>query len=206
MAYSTTSAGFVSTSPSRPRPRPTVPLLPPAIFATLVFVITELMFFLALLSAYFVVKSRAFSTWLPPEDVRLPVAVTFVNTLILIGSGLSLIAAERLYRQQETRDRAFRLYTQAMVMGAVFVGVQGYEWIKLISLGFTIGAGLFSATFFLLIGSHGVHALGALIVMASFWPKIKNQTMTLDQLRAMGIFWFFVVAVWPVLFSTVYFY
>jgi heme/copper-type cytochrome/quinol oxidase subunit 3 len=90
-------------------------------------------------------------------------------------------------------------------MGALFVAVQGYEWIKLINLGFTISAGLFSATFFLLIGSHGVHAIGALLVMAVLWPKIKRQSATLAQLRAMAIFWLFVVAVWPVLFSTVYF-
>ncbi len=205
MTLIATPARLVPPALRVPGARRAAPLLPPEVFATLVLVITELMFFLALLSAYFVVKSRAFSLWVPPEDVRLPVVVTAVNTLILLGSGLSLIASERRYRDPKTRERAAQLYTQAMLMGALFVAVQGYEWIKLINLGFTISAGLFSATFFLLIGSHGAHAIGALLVMAALWPKIKRQTATLAQLRAMAIFWLFVVAVWPVLFGTVYF-
>jgi heme/copper-type cytochrome/quinol oxidase subunit 3 len=163
------------------------------------------MFFLSLLSAYFVVKSRAFSTWVPPEDVRLPVLITAVNTAILIASGLSLVAAERLYGSRETKPKAVKLYQQALLLGVVFLAVQGYEWLRLISLGFTIDAGLFSATFFLLIGSHAAHAAAALLVMAFLWPKLRRHALTLDQLRAMTVFWLFVVGVWPILFGTVYF-
>ena len=177
----------------------------PAVFATIIFVITELMFFMALLSAYHVVKSRAFIDWSPPNDVRLPVLVTAVNTLILMTSGFLLLAAERSYRNVVTRPKAISLYLQAMILGTCFVAVQGYEWVKLTQLGFTMSAGLFSATFFLLIGSHGAHALGALLVMLALWPSMKSQRLTLERLRAMTVFWFFVVGVWPILFGTVYF-
>jgi len=196
--------GFVPTAKPE-APRTTKPVMAPAVFGTIVFVITELMFFMALLSAYHVVKSRAFVDWSAPNDVRLPVLVTSINTLILMASGILLLNAEKSYRHRETQAKAASAYLQALVLGAVFVGVQGYEWMKLIQLGFTISAGLFSATFFLLIGSHAFHAVGALLVMAALWPSVKSGRITLDRLRAMTIFWFFIVGVWPILFGTVYF-
>lgn len=180
--------------------------VPSSVLGTMIFVATETMFFMALMSAYFVIRSRAITPWSPPELIRLPVLATAANTLVLMVSGVLMILAESNYRQPgKKRSLGATLYTQSMVLGALFVGIQGYEWINLIRYGMTIQSGLFGATFFLLIGSHGLHALSAILVMVSLWSKVSHHTLKPDQLRAMTIFWLFIVGIWPILYGVVYF-
>src|SRR4051812_41383193 len=97
------------------------------------------------------------------------------------------------------------LLSQAILLGSFFVIFQGYEWVHLIRYGLSMTSGIFGATFFLLIGSHGLHALIAVIAMALVYWKLVKGSLTADGLRAMSIFWLFVVGIWPVLYGLVYF-
>jgi heme/copper-type cytochrome/quinol oxidase subunit 3 len=171
----------------------------------LIFVACEVMFFLALFSAYFVSKSKVGATWSPPGDIRLPVLATGFNTLVLLVSGFLLSAAVKAYGEASTRSKAFTLFLQAVLLGAFFVAFQGYEWVNLLRYGMTIGSGLFAATFYLIIGSHAVHACGAILAMLFMLPKVKKQSATVDGMKAMQIFWLFVVGIWPILYGLVYF-
>lgn len=176
-----------------------------AVLGILIFVACEVMFFLALFSAYFVSKSKSMGSWSPPADIRLPVLATGFNTLVLILSGLVMVSAVRTYATPETRPKAFGLYAQAVLMGAFFLAFQGYEWVRLLDYGMTLGSGLFAATFYLIIGSHAFHVLGGVLAMVRLLPAVKRGTITVDGLKAMQIFWLFVVGIWPILFGLVYF-
>src|SRR5205085_2530251 len=48
-------------------------------------------------------------------------------------------------------------------LGALFLAVQGYEWIRLIGFGLSLASGVYGTTFFALIGLHGLHVLAALV-------------------------------------------
>lgn len=198
------SAPSFAAAPSRRSGRPPS-LVPSEVLGMILFVLTEVMFFMALISAFLVIRSQVMGTWAPPGELRLPVLATAFNTAVLLASGVLMALATRAYANPEAKAKAKTLFTQAILFGAFFVAFQGYEWVKLINYGMTMTSSMFGATFFLLIGSHGLHALLAVLAMGwMFWKMVKG-TLTVDQLRSMLVFWLFVVGVWPVLYGLVYF-
>src|SRR5919202_3759355 len=90
---------------------------------------------------------------------RLPVEVTGVNTLILLYSAATMRLANRAIRLGQQQTLA-RMLLDTAVLGVVFLTVQGYEWIKLIGYGLTLSSGVYGATFYTLIGCHGLHVFG----------------------------------------------
>lgn len=181
-------------------------LIPNAQLGMLLFVATEVMFFVALISAYLVIKATSGIRWVPPPDVTLPVEATAVNTVILLMSGVFFFFAGRSYASRDVSDRqkAKGYLTTAILMGTTFVVIQGFEWSQLLAHGLTITSGTFGACFFLLIGSHGLHAFVAVIALLFTLRRLHQGVLTLDQLRSMQIFWTFIVGVWPFLYVLVY--
>src|ERR671932_1127875 len=93
---------------------------------------------------------------------RLPVEVTGINTLILLYSAVTMRLASRAIRLGQQQKLA-RMLLYTAVLGAIFLSVQGYEWVKLIRYGLTLSSGVYGATFYTLIGLHGLHVAGALV-------------------------------------------
>jgi heme/copper-type cytochrome/quinol oxidase subunit 3 len=186
-------------------PRGRQPLIPSAVIATLVLILTEVMYFCALISAFNVIRAQLFGNWAPPGDVRLPVAATAFNTALLLASGVTVWLSARAYKYPEGRTKAQLLLLVTITLGACFVGFQGYEWVKLVQYGMTMRSGIFGATFFMIIGSHGIHVLAAVLVMAFLYMRMLQGRLSLGALQAMQVFWLFVVGVWPILYRLVYF-
>ena len=173
--------------------------------ALLFFMGAEVMFFAALVSALFVLRV-GMAVWPPPLQPRLPIAVTTVNTLVLIGSSVSMAAALRALHRRDRR-RLVRLLATTAVLGALFLVVQGYEWIQLIGYGLTLSSSVYGATFYSLIGLHGLHVLGALVWVVATTLLAARRRFTdgrITPVQACAMYWHFVVGVWPVLFVAVY--
>ena len=204
-----TAAPILKVRASRAPRAPRAPAVPNAVLATLIFVATEAMYFASLLSAYMVIRSHEVGGWRPPGDVRLPVAATAVNTAILLTSGVLMLLAVRAQgRAQQANQasgQALRYWLGATVLGTLFVVFQGYEWVRLAALGLTLTSGIFGSVFFLLIGSHGVHALGGVLVMLRLLISLARGELSHDAARGMAVFWTFVVGLWPLLYALVYF-
>lgn len=192
------------------------PILPNAVIGSGVFVLTELMFFTALISAYMVLKAGVVGAWVPPEDLRLPVVTTAINTLVLLASGALLVLSGIYLRRSEglgagapskeqQHAKAVKAMAGSVLLGAVFVGVQGYEWLRLMAGGMTLASGLFSAAFYLLIGTHGLHALAVVLFMAWAYLSLRRGRWHSPQMTGLQIFWLFIVGIWPVLYGLVYF-
>ncbi len=186
------------------------PIYPQPIFsnarlAILMFIAAETMFFAGLIGA-FIVFRLAGPEWPPPFQPRLPVAVTGMNTIILLLSGVTMHLALRAARQGKSAALLQRLVLTA-ALGTIFLAVQGYEWIRLIHYGLTLSSGVYGATFYTLIGCHGAHVAGAAIwllaVLRHAWKgRFSERDYAGVQLSAM--YWTFVVALWPVLYGLVY--
>ena len=99
-----------------------------------------------------------------------------------------------------------QLLALASALGIVFVSVQGYEWVQLISFGLTITSSTYGGVFYLIIGAHGLHVIGGLLALLACLRRLysTSQQLTIDNLRAAQIFWYFVVGVWPILYTLVY--
>tara|TARA_B100000676_G_scaffold301458_1_gene348674 strand:+ start:200 stop:799 length:600 start_codon:yes stop_codon:yes gene_type:complete len=178
-------------------------LVSSSIFATVILIMTEVMFFAALISAYMIIRSGS-EEWPPWGQPRLPVFATALNSLTLLASAFCLHRSAKVFSSQASRSK--QLLALTIALGVVFVSVQGYEWVQLISFGLTITSSTYGGVFYLIIGAHGLHVIGGLLALLACLRRLNStsQQLTIDNLRAAQIFWYFVVGVWPVLYTLVY--
>ena len=198
---------------TEPRPDPgeggsngrTAPPIGNALMAMLLFIAADLMFFAGLIGAFIVFRFGA-ESWPPPGLPRLPVEVTGVNTAILLASGATMARTWRSARRREPR-RIVAGVRWTLLLGSIFLLVQGYEWARLLSFGLRLSSGVYGSTFYTLIGCHGVHVLGAVVVLLYLskkitqgWPASKVEV----AVKVAGMYWFLVVGLWPALYTLVY--
>jgi heme/copper-type cytochrome/quinol oxidase subunit 3 len=176
------------------------PLVPNGVLGMLIFVMTEIMLFAGLISAFTIIKAGA-PVWPPPGQPRLPVEETALNTLALLLSGAMLFVAGRRYRN---RSSARAPLLAAMLLGLFFVAFQGAEWVALISQGLTLTSSSLGSFFYLIVGLHGLHAVAALLVLGYAWLRIQRGWQARRHLATAEVFWYFVVGIWPVLYLVVY--
>jgi heme/copper-type cytochrome/quinol oxidase subunit 3 len=180
------------------------PPLADNVFGMLIFVATEVMFFMALISAFIIIRAGV-EPWSPPPGVRLPVFATAGNTVLLLLSGVLLYQAGQRFATEGPTARVQSLFRATAVLGTFFVLFQGYEWVRLINYGMTMTSGIFGACSFLLIGTHGLHAAIATVALSGVYVQSKRHALKLDHVRAMQVFWYFIVGIWPILYGLVYF-
>jgi len=181
------------------------PLVSNARLALVLFIATETMLFIALLGVFVVFRVSSL-TWPPPGQPFLPVGVTWVNTAILLLSAVTMYRGTAAIRAGEGAAlRSWLAVTAAL--GSTFVLVQGIEWAQLISFGLTLSSSTYGATFYTLIGLHGLHVVGAVIWLLAVLAGAMGERYTKDRHAAVdlcGIYWYFVSGLWVVLFFMVY--
>ncbi len=179
------------------------PAIANSVFGVLVFIVTEVMFFIALISAFLVTKANALQ-WPPPDQPRLPIAATAFNTLVLLVSAVILFQAGKAFQREGFAKRTEQLFLLALGLGTFFVVFQGFEWARLLSFGLTLQSSSYGSFFYVIIGAHALHAVGALAGMARLYIKMKQRQLRLQSFQAGLVFWYFVVGVWPILYVLVY--
>lgn len=165
---------------------------------------TEAMFFAGLISAF--VVNKAGNTWPPVNQPRLPIEMTAVNTVILLLSAVTLYLANRSASNGVTK-KTISLLVATLLFGAMFLGIQGTEWIKLIGFGLTTSSSLFGAFFYTIIGIHGFHVLIGMLLLLYLFRLLRKPaqvSIQLDNLTFYGMYWYFVVGIWPILYYLVY--
>ncbi len=175
------------------------------VLGTTLFVFTEVMFFSGLISAYLILRSHA-GLWPPPGQPRLPIEVTGVNTMILLISFATMWQAARSH---QSRDRALSLQwlTATLALGATFLAIQGYEWLRLFEFGLTTTSSIYCGLFYTLVGAHALHVVGGLLALGVVLKKTTHGTYSAAghaSIRALRVYWSFVVILWPVLYVLVY--
>jgi cytochrome c oxidase subunit 3 len=172
-------------------------------WAIILFISSEAMFFAALFTTYFYLRTRL-PAWEPvfghkPGWEGLPLA----NTVILLASSVTMQLAVLAIRRNDRRT--LRLWLAVtLVMGAVFLAGQGYEYTR---LGFLPADGIFAATFFTLTGFHGAHVFGGILFIGlCLLRTMKGQFSASRHLavEAASFYWHFVDVVWLGLFTTIY--
>ena len=196
---------FGGGEPPAPPVRPNVVIGSNAWVAVLVFLGAEAMFFAGLIGAYIVFRVGS-PIWPPPFQPRLPIATTGVNTLILIASAVTVRLALKAVIAGNRKKLILMLGVTAM-LGSIFLAVQGLEWIRLIHFGLTVSSSVYGGLFYMLIGFHGLHVLGALIwLLIVFWLA-KQGRFSKERhvgLQTCSMYWTFVVGLWPLLYGLVY--
>jgi heme/copper-type cytochrome/quinol oxidase subunit 3 len=154
----------------------------------------EVMFFTGLISAFLVTKSQQLN-WPPGFQQRFPVGFSMVNMVVLILSGITMLIALRSSKKNQ------KLLLSTFVMGLFFVIFQGVEWVRLLQFGLNTKTNIYGSFFYLIIGAHGLHVLGGLAALMLF---LFVDSKKIESLKAMAVYWLFVVALWPLLYYLVY--
>jgi len=198
----------MATTLPRQRPTPsTGPIVSNIRLAMVALVVGELMLFVGLVGMYLVFRLQAVE-WPPPGQPRLPLALTSVNTLVLLASALTLLSARRALQRADIAT-ARRQVVRTLVLGGTFLAVQGVEWTRLVHHGLTLGSTAYGGAFYLLIGCHALHVLGGSVLLGLLarWTGTGRVSEATDaRFEACAIYWAFVVSLWLVLFPLVYLY
>lgn len=187
--------------PGRPARSPK--LLPNGVMGMVIAVFTETMLFAGFISAHEIVRSQSIAEmWPPYGQPRLPFGATALNTGALLLSGIVLFAAHRLFLKDS--QRAVTPTLIALLLGTFFVSAQGMEWIALIGEGLTVTSSTYGSFFYVIIGAHAIHAIGAILALAWAWFRLRSGRLTSTEFVTVQVFWYFVVLVWPFLYLQVY--
>jgi heme/copper-type cytochrome/quinol oxidase subunit 3 len=167
---------------------------------------SEVMFFTGLIGAYIVLRfAQPPGNWPDPAQT-LNVPLTAANTFLLICSSVTLVWGLQSIQAGDRAKGNWGLFLTT-VFGAIFVGVQAYEYYELYGHQVRPWSNIFGSCFYIMTGFHGFHVLCGVIAMAVLWIKGLLGHFGPKNFAAVeltGLYWHFVDLVWIVLFAIVY--
>ncbi len=162
---------------------------------------SELMFFSGLFAALFTIRAHL-TSW-PPVGTHLDTVQAGIFTLVLIGSSFTMQRAVWLVEHRR-RAEARQWVIVTMIMGALFVANQAYEWTHLATRWYTNSYG---SVFYITTGLHGLHVFLGLVAMAFLLFRMRGGEGDPGELAAfqgVSYYWHFVDVIWIGLFSSLF--
>ncbi|TWG63608.1 heme-copper oxidase subunit III family protein [Aminobacter sp. J44] len=194
-----------------------------------VFLLSDTFVFGCFLIAYMTARMSTVEPWPNASEVfalhlfgrDLPLILIAIMTFVLISSsGTMAMAVNFAYRRDRKRTAILMLLTG--VLGATFVGMQAFEWSKLIMEGVRPwgnpwGAAQFGSAFFMITGFHGTHVTIGVIFLLIVARKVArgdydtgargfftSRRGNYESVEIMGLYWHFVDLVWVFIFAFFY--
>jgi cytochrome c oxidase subunit 3 len=187
-----------------------------------IFLLSDTFIFGSFLTSYMKVRMSVTDEWPNPSEVfalsfggdPIPLILIAIMTFILISSsGTMAMAVNMGYRGD--KNKAFWLMMATALFGAMFVGMQAFEWTKLIvdegvrPWGNPMGAAQFGATFFMITGFHGLHVSAGVIYLIVVGLRVKSGFYertrgNYEMVEIAGLYWHFVDLVWVFIFAFFY--
>jgi len=195
-----------------------------------IFLVSDTFIFSCFLISYMTVRMSTTVPWPNPSEVfaltiaghHIPLILIAIMTFILISSSGTMAMAVR-FGYLKDRKTTFILLLITAALGASFVGMQAFEWTKLIvedgvrPWGNPMGAAQFGSTFFMITGFHGTHVtIGVIFLIITAIKVIRGDLdnerpgfMTgrkgnYEIVEIMGLYWHFVDLVWVFIFAVFY--
>jgi cytochrome c oxidase subunit III len=185
-------------------------------YGMILFIASEVMFFVAWFWAYFdaslfagehIQALRVAFTgghW-PPQGVETfdPWHLPLVNTLILLTSGTTVTWAHHALLNNDRSGLKWGLLA-TIVLGLTFTCVQAYEYAH---AGFSYAGNIYGATFFMATGFHGFHVIiGTTFLSVCLFRAMAGHFKPEQHFgfEAAAWYWHFVDVVWLFLFASIY--
>ena len=142
-----------------------------------------------------------------PFQTMTPFWLPTINTALLLSSGVTLtIAHHALLSGHRARTIAFMWMT--VLLGVVFLFVQGYEYSHAYSeLNLKLTSGIYGSTFFMLTGFHGFHVFVGMLMLLFITLRLQKGHFTAERhfgFEGAAWYWHFVDVVWLGLYILVY--
>jgi len=169
-----------------------------------IYIMTDCVLFASLFAVYAVLHGNTFGG--PGGDKLFDSGSVLLETLALLTSsftcGLAMLAAHKKQKQATLGWLAV-----TFVLGIVFLIIEIHEFVGLYSGGNSWQRSGFLSSFFVLVGTHGLHITIGLSWMAAMCYKIWRggfRRATLRRLSMFSLFWHFLDIVWIFIFTVVY--
>jgi cytochrome c oxidase subunit 3 len=185
-----------------------------------IFLLSDTFIFSIFLISYMNVRMSATDSWPLTSDVfalhvggaDIPLLLIAIMTFILItSSGTMAMAVNCAY--QRNKSATFKLMIATAILGASFVGMQAFEWTKLIMdegvrpWANPMGAAQFGSAFFMITGFHGLHVSIGVIYLTVVAIKVLRghyDERGFQIVEITGLYWHFVDLVWVFIFAFFY--
>lgn len=186
-----------------------------------IFLLSDTFIFSCFLTSYMNVRMSTTDKWPNPSEVfsldvgghPVPLLLIAIMTMVLItSSGTMAMAVNYGYRRHRTHTTLLMLATA--LLGASFVGMQAFEWTKLIvqegvrPWANPLGAAQFGSSFFMITGFHGLHVscgvIYLLVVARRVWSGFYDRKGSYETVEIAGLYWHFVDLVWVFIFAFFY--
>jgi len=184
-----------------------------------IFLLSDTFIFSCFLTGYMTVRISTTVPWPNPSEVfalhmfgqDIPLVLIAIMTFILItSSGTMAMAVNFGYARNRKVTATLMLITA--LLGASFVGMQAFEWTKLIMEGVRpwenpFGAPQFGSAFFMITGFHGLHVSAGVIYLLVVAFKVLRgdyESRGYEIVEITGLYWHFVDLVWVFIFAFFY--
>jgi cytochrome c oxidase subunit 3 len=186
-----------------------------------IFLLSDTFIFSCFLVGYMTVRVSTTVAWPNPSEVfalhvagtDVPLLLIAIMTFVLISSsGTMAMAVNFAYRRDRANAAALILVTA--MCGEIFVGMQAFEWSKLIMeegvrpWGNPMGAAQFGSAFFMITGFHGLHvSCGVVYLLIVAFKLLRGdyeRTGNYQIVEIAGLYWHFVDLVWVFIFALFY--
>ena len=186
-----------------------------------IFLLSDTFIFGSFLSSYMAVRLTRTVPWPDTSTVfalhvggtEVPLLLIAIMTFILISSsGTMAMGVSAAYKKQRVKTGVLILLTA--LGGLSFVGMQAFEWTKLITeegirpWGNEYGAHQFGGFFFMITGFHGLHVSIGVIYLSIIAKRVfEGRYERLDDYQIVevaGLYWHFVDLVWIFIFAFFY--
>lgn len=185
-----------------------------------IFLVSDTFIFSCFLVGYMTVRISTADPWPLATEVfalsffgsePIPLILIAIMTFVLItSSGTMALAVNYGYRRDRRKTVFLMLATAAL--GATFVGMQAFEWSKLIGYGVRPwgnpwGAPQFGSVFYMITGFHGLHVSAGVIYLLTISRKVWRgdyEKKGYEIVEITGLYWHFVDLVWVFIFAFFY--
>ncbi|CAN5658460.1 cytochrome o ubiquinol oxidase subunit III [soil metagenome] len=173
-------------------------------FGFWIYLMTDLLMFAVLFAVYAVLRNSTLGG--PSGRELFDLSLALQGTLLLLTSsftcGIGMIAARR-----GNKNQALTWFGITFLLGLGFLGLEFKEFAELIHHGHTLQSNAFLSSFFVLVGTHGLHIIGGLLWMAIMLVYVSARGLTSHMVRKLALlslFWHFLDIVWIFIFTIVY--
>ncbi|HEX2009636.1 MAG TPA: heme-copper oxidase subunit III family protein, partial [Roseateles sp.] len=185
-----------------------------------IFLVSDTFIFGSFLISYMTVRMSTTVPWPNPSEVfalhvggaNVPLLLIAIMTFVLISSSGTMAMAVMRGYARDRKNTALLMFATAL-LGATFVGMQAFEWSKLIAEGVRpwtnpMGAAQFGACFFMITGFHGLHVSIGVIYLIVVALKVRRgdyeKRGDYQIVEVAGLYWHFVDLVWVFIFAFFY--
>jgi cytochrome o ubiquinol oxidase subunit 3 len=173
-------------------------------FGFWVYLMTDLLMFAVLFAVYSVLHGNTVGGPTGRDLFSMPLALA--ETLLLLTSsftcGLGMIAARR-----GNKNQVLVWFGVTFLLGLAFLGLELFEFAEFIHEGHTFTVNAFLSSFFLLVGTHGMHITSGLLWLAITLVFVLKRGLNhhmVRKLALLSLFWHFLDIVWIFIFTIVY--